>query len=125
MALQRTPQHPPDDLTRDESAAIHLYTLEWKGTSESLYSHLNYVLRRGDQEELQPWLKYLKLFLTALVKIPCSTSQVVWRGVRRNVTSEYPREAEITWWAFSSTTKSLSVLENDIYLGASLYPQIE
>ncbi|CAF1230301.1 unnamed protein product [Rotaria sp. Silwood1] len=76
MALQRTPQHPPDDLTRDESAAIHLYTLEWKGTSESLYSHLNYVLRRGDQEELQPWLKYLKLFLTALVKIPCSTSQV-------------------------------------------------
>ncbi|CAF4639803.1 unnamed protein product [Rotaria sp. Silwood1] len=119
MALEHTPDNPPDELTRDESASIYLYTIEWRTTDGSLYSHLNYALRQGNQEELQPWLKYLKLFLTALVKIPCSTAQVVWRGVRKNTTNEFPKGARITWWAFSSTTKSLAVLENDLYLGTT------
>ncbi|CAF2994211.1 unnamed protein product [Rotaria sp. Silwood2] len=118
MALQRIPDYPPDNLTRDESAAIHLYTMEWDDdTNGSLYSHLNYALRKGDQEELQPWLKYLKLFLTALTKIPCSSTQVVWRGLKKNITNEFQRGDQVIWWAFSSTTKSLSVLENDLYLG--------
>ncbi|CAF1447891.1 unnamed protein product [Rotaria sordida] len=76
MALACTPDNPPDELTRDESASIHLYTMEWSNTSRSLYSHLNHTLKRGDPEELQSWFKYLKLFLTALVKIPCSTAQI-------------------------------------------------
>ncbi|CAF3026792.1 unnamed protein product [Rotaria sp. Silwood2] len=119
MAIQRIPDNPPDELTRDESAAVHLYTMEWNDTSGSLYFHLNNALRKGDREELQPWLRYLKLFLTALVKIPCSAPQVVWRGLKKNTTDEFQKGAQIIWWAFSSTTKSLSVLENDLYLGTT------
>ncbi|CAF4542000.1 unnamed protein product [Rotaria sp. Silwood1] len=119
MALAHTPDDPPDELTRDESASIYLYTMEWNNADRSFYSYLNHALKKGDQEELQPWFKYLKLFLTALVKVPCSTAQVVWRGVRKNATNEFPKGAQITWWAFSSTTKSLTVLENDLYLGTT------
>ncbi|CAF3543742.1 unnamed protein product [Rotaria sp. Silwood1] len=119
MALESTPDNPPDGLTRDESASIHLYTMEWSDARASLYSHLNRTLKQGDRKDLQPWYKYLKLFLTALVKIPCSTAQVVWRGVRKNTTNEFPKGAQITWWAFSSTTKSLAVLESDLYLGTT------
>ncbi|CAF0879333.1 unnamed protein product [Rotaria sordida] len=96
MALERTPDNPPDELTRDESASIHLYTMEESNTGRSLYSHLNHTLKRGGPEELQPWFKYLKLFLTALVEIPCSTAQVVWGGVRKNATNEFPKGAQIT-----------------------------
>ncbi|CAF1012496.1 unnamed protein product [Adineta steineri] len=35
IALERTPDQPPDNLTRDESASIRLYTMEWK--IENLY----------------------------------------------------------------------------------------
>ncbi|CAF4952617.1 unnamed protein product, partial [Rotaria magnacalcarata] len=31
MALDETPQTPPDGLTIDESAAVRLYTIEWDG----------------------------------------------------------------------------------------------
>ncbi|CAF3217724.1 unnamed protein product [Rotaria sp. Silwood2] len=117
MALEHTPDHPPNELTRDESASIYLYTMEWNNTDRSFYSYLNHALKKGGREELQLWQKYLKLFLTALVKLPCSTVQVVWRGVRKNAANEFQKGAQITWWTFSSTTKSLAVLENDLYLG--------
>lgn len=116
-ALKNTPTKPPDNLTRDEAAAIRLYTMEWSSDHRSLYSMLNYTLKKGDREELQPWFKYLKLFLTGIVKIPCVPSQTVWRGVKKDISAEFPPGAEVTWWAFSSTTTTLTVLESDLYLG--------
>ncbi|CAF1522209.1 unnamed protein product [Didymodactylos carnosus] len=71
MALDETPEEPPDGLTIDESAAIRLYTIEWEGAHRSLYSILNYTLKTADREDLRPYFKYLKLFLTALAKLPC------------------------------------------------------
>ena len=41
-ALNETPDVPSDELTIDESAAIRLYTIEWKKTHRSLYSMLNH-----------------------------------------------------------------------------------
>jgi hypothetical protein len=117
IALDATPNDPPDNLTKDEAASIHLYTLEWEGEKKSLYSILNRTLRAADRQELQPWFKYLKLFLTAVTKIPCAHPQTVWRGVRKNITDEFPPGAQVTWWSFSSCTKSLPVLESDMFLG--------
>jgi hypothetical protein len=71
MALEETPAEPPDGLTIDESAAIRLYTIEWSGPHRSLYSMLNYTLKNADRQDLRPYFKYMKLFLTALVKLPC------------------------------------------------------
>ena len=59
-----------DDLTQDESAAIHLYTMEWDMAENSLYAILNRTLREADRKRLVPWHKYLKLLLTAFYKLP-------------------------------------------------------
>jgi hypothetical protein len=61
---------PEDGLTQDESASIHLYTMEWKVQENSLYAVLNRTLRLVDRRKLQPWFRYLKLFLTAFFKLP-------------------------------------------------------
>ena len=119
IALESTPKEPADGLTRDESASVHLYTMEWHSSQESLYSNLNRTLRKNDREELRPWFKYLKLFLTASVKIPCNPQQTVWRGVKKDTTADFPKGAQIIWWACSSTTTSLDLLEGDLYLGTA------
>ena len=117
MALNETPQEPPDGLTIDESAAIRLYTIEWAKPHPSLYSMLNRALRNTDREELRPYFKYMKLFLTALVKLPCLPPSVVWRGVTRDMSADFPPDTIVTWWSFSSCTTQLPVLNNNMYLG--------
>ncbi|CAF2960427.1 unnamed protein product [Rotaria sp. Silwood2] len=117
LALDETPESPSDGLTVDESAAIRLYTIEWEGPHRSLYSMLNYTLKNANREELRPYFKYMKLFLTALVKLPCVPPLTVWRGVTKNLSAEFPPGTPVTWWSFSSCTISLSVLKNNMYLG--------
>jgi hypothetical protein len=61
---------PENGLSQDESAAIHLYTMEWMVHDNSLYAMLNRNLRLADRAKLRPWFRYLKLFLTAFFKLP-------------------------------------------------------
>jgi hypothetical protein len=117
IAIDETSVEPPNELTIDESAAIRLYTLEWPGPHQSLYSMLNYTLKSASREQLRPYYRYMKLFLTALVKLPCIPPLTVWRGVTKNLSEEFPPGTPVTWWAFSSCTTALTVLENNMYLG--------
>ncbi|CAF4731937.1 unnamed protein product, partial [Rotaria sp. Silwood1] len=119
LALDKSRQ-PNDDLTQDELAAIYLYTVEWRNGQISLYTILNKALRNtSDRDELRPWYKYLKLFLTALAKLPFVPAQVVWRGVKRNISADFAPGSQIIWWSFSSCTTSLKVLESNLYLGGT------
>ena len=117
FAVTTTPNEPAHGLTRDQSAAIRLYTMEWINQRDSLYLILNKTLKSKNQENLRPWHKYLKLFLTALVRIPCEPVQTVWRGVRLDVSDDFLSGTNATCWGFSSCTKMLSLLQNDVYLG--------
>lgn len=117
LALQETPNNPHDGLTRDESAAIRLYTMEWHGGHRSLYSNLNETLRHSPREHLEPWFKYLKLLLTGLAKISCASARTLWRGIRQDISNEFPPGKKTIWWCFSSCTKNLAVLKSDLYLG--------
>lgn len=117
LALQETHAEPENNLTVDESAAIRLYTFEWEPPHRSLYSMLNHTLKYRPREELKPYFKYLKLFLTALAKLPCLPQLTVWRGVTKDLSSEFAPGTEVTWWSFSSCTTSLVVLKNSMYLG--------
>jgi len=117
LAIDGTPEQPADGLTIDESAAIRLYTIEWPRPHRSLYSMLNQTLKSGNREALQPYFKYLKLFLTALAKLQCVPSQTVWRGVTKNLSEYFPPGTQITWWAFSSCTTTMTVLNSSMYLG--------
>ncbi|CAF5079429.1 unnamed protein product, partial [Rotaria sp. Silwood1] len=91
IALKHTPDNPSDGLTSDESASIYLYTIEWDEGHRSLYFILNETLRTADRKQLKPWFKYLKLLLTALVKIPCAPQETIWRGIRKDLSTEFPQ----------------------------------
>ena len=117
LAINETSEEPPNGLTIDESAAIRLYTIEWQKPHRSLYSMLNHILKTGNRNDLRPYFKYLKLFLTALAKLPCVPSQTVWRGVTKNLSEHFPPGTSVTWWAFSSCTTTMTVLNSNMYLG--------
>ena len=117
IAINETPEVPPDGLTIDESAAIRLYTMQWPNPHSSLYKMLNCAFKMGNRNELQPYFKYLKVLLTALVKLQCVPQQTVWRGVTSDLSGAFPPDTVVTWWRFSSCTTRMPVLENDNFLG--------
>ncbi len=107
---------PPDDLTHDESAAIHLYTMQFDG-DPSFYQLLNSTLRGENRDNLKPWFSYLKLFMTALHKLP-SQPQTLWRGVRGvDLSKQYPTGTKFAWWGVSSCTTNVEVLQAETFLG--------
>ena len=67
---KKNSEQPKNGLTQDESASIHLYTMEWNASKQSLYSVLNQALRSADRAKLVPWFRYLKLLMTAIFKLP-------------------------------------------------------
>jgi hypothetical protein len=96
-------------LTRDESAAIYLYSMPI-----SFFSCLNEALRAENRHALKPWFAFLKLFITALEKLP-STKKTVWRGVSGNVGSVFADGDVHIWWSINSCSMDLKVVEQ--YLG--------
>ncbi len=98
VATERS-AYPNNGLTQDQSAAICLYTMNSKPNDQSLCSRLNDALRSKDRSELIPYLFYLKLFLSALWKLK-SVRKIVWRGVKADLSSEYPRGKTVIWWGF-------------------------
>jgi hypothetical protein len=92
-------------LTRDESAAIYLYSMPI-----SFFGRLNETLRAENRQALKPWFAFLKLFINALEKLP-SIKTTVWRGVSGNVGSIFADGRERIWWGVNSCSKDLRVVE--------------
>jgi hypothetical protein len=110
-AAKRNSEDAPDGLTSDESASIHLYTMEWPEADQSIYYVLNQKLRSEKRNELISWHSYLKLFFTALYKLP-SLKTIIWRGIRGNVSHLYQKD--YIWWGVSSCTETMEVMEKFI-----------
>jgi len=106
-------------LTLDLAAAIMLYTIGKSSDEPAFYYVLNSILR-SDQpdrsEKLKPWFLYLKLFITALSYVP-SYRGTVYRGVKLDLSEYYTKGKTFVWWAFSSCTKSLDILQSELFLG--------
>ncbi|CAF4884264.1 unnamed protein product [Rotaria socialis] len=98
-----------DGLSQDESASIRIYTMDWGDTS--IYRILNIALRSEDRSQVKAWLPYLKLFTTALHKLP-SFQGVVWRIVQMDLSKDFIQGQHRTWWSASSTIQDASVLEH-------------
>lgn len=103
----------PQPLDADEAGALHLYTME-----SELYPTLNRLLRSRERQLLKPFFPYLKLLLLARDKLP-KYSGTVWRGVKEDLRGRYPEGKTVYWWAFSSTTKKVQVLQKPTFLGQS------
>ncbi|CAF0831168.1 unnamed protein product [Adineta ricciae] len=110
-------QQPRYKLSIDELASIMLYTLEWFPTESSFYFILNRTLRSQNRNELLPWFRYLRLFMVALSKVPTASHRMVYRGIKIDISSEFPDGRTFIWWAFSSASASIKVLEQ--FLGTT------
>jgi hypothetical protein len=105
-------------LTDDESASVLLYTMEWEPREKSFYIILNKTLQEANRQLLKPWFLYLRLIMTALIKLPSDYNRLtVYRGVKLDLTAQYPKGQTVTWWGFSSCTMSVDVLNNEQFLG--------
>jgi hypothetical protein len=118
IAKLRCIKPPPEGLTVDESAAIMLYTMNWKPREECLHVVLNAVMRNEDRSKLVPWHSYLKLLLTALGRLP-SVQQTVYRGTRQEIQKNYAKGRSFVWWGFSSCTVSIDNLRAVVFAGPS------
>ena len=104
----------PHGLDADEAGGLWLYTAQ-----SDFYPMLNRLLRTRDRSALIPFFPYLQLMLTARSKLPKYTGSV-WRGVKGiDLRAKYPKDKDVWWWAFSSTTKQLETLTNPQFLGKS------
>lgn len=98
-------------LTQDEIAAINLYTQE-----SEFYSKLNAVLRNRDRKLIKPFLPYLRLLVQGLLKLP-ARSKTVFRGVKLNVADKFRPGRKHIWWAVSSTSSTVAVLNSTQFCG--------
>ncbi|CAF0908579.1 unnamed protein product [Adineta steineri] len=98
-ATERCKNPPADELTIDESASIMFYSMDSKFGNKSFHVILNETLKSADKNKLEPWLLYLKLFFTALSHLP-STRRQVYRGIKLDLSKEYPVGETINYvWA--------------------------
>ena len=102
--------HYPSDhgLTREESASIYLYTMA--GGEQCFYRVLNAALRNKDRSTLVPWHGYIKLFETALKKLP-NLRMSLWRGVNRKMSQNLQEDEKLTWWSFTSCSSAVNVVK--------------
>jgi hypothetical protein len=54
--------------------------------------------------------------LTALLRLPRYNGSV-WRGVKADLTAQYPKGKKLFWWSFASCTLDMKALENEMFLG--------
>ena len=115
IKIAKSECHFPSEhgLTRDESAAVYIYTMDWG--EQTLYRELNKILRVEDRSVLKPWHGYLKLFDTAIQKLP-NLQMNLWRGIDVNASKNFKEDDEMTWWTISSCSSSLKVVEG--FLGS-------
>ncbi|CAF1440828.1 unnamed protein product [Rotaria sordida] len=110
-------EDPADGLTPDESASIMLYTMGWEPLDKCLYFVLNDTLRSSErQQKLRPWYLFMRLFLSALFRLP-SLTKTAYRGVKLDLSKRYIEGKTIVWWGFSSCTTVVNVLNSDQFLG--------
>jgi hypothetical protein len=78
-------------------------------------------LFRDGQLVLFPAIRYLKLLMAALNKIPAS-AKTLYRGVKKSLSElsqKFDKGKMVVWWAVTSTASHVSVLENEQFLGKS------
>ena len=108
IATQKCAQ-PDHGLTQDQSAALYFYTMNWKSSNQAISTQLNAALRSEDRTQIIPYFFYLKLIISALDKLK-SVKKTVWRGVKADVSNDYPRGKIIIWQGFRYASAFLFIV---------------
>ncbi|CAF1141138.1 unnamed protein product [Adineta steineri] len=110
LVKQRCQRQPVDRLSNDESASIMIYTMGWKPVDQCLHVALNRTLRSKERNQLEPLFLYLKLFLTALSRLP-SVHQKIYREIEFDLCERYKTDEMIVWYGFNSCSISTDDLK--------------
>lgn len=115
----KTKCHFPSEysLTHDESASIFLYTMEWD--DNSLYQMIEKDLRSTNRSISQSWFPYLKLFDTALQKLP-SHRMKVWRGINEVVCKKLKKGDTFIWRSITSCSSSDDIIKDCLDINFTL-----
>lgn len=92
--------NPADGLTSDQSASIMIYSMGWQPLNECLYVVLNRTLCSMNRENLQPWILYLKLLFSAVLRLP-SIYLTVYRSSQFDLKQQYKKNETFYWWDLS------------------------
>eukprot|EP00808_Paulinella_micropora_P027859 g78125.t1 len=98
-------------LSKDEVAAVYLYTME-----SHFYRDLNATLREADRDKVEVFFPYLRLLLSAMKKLKTNNIEL-YRGVKLNLRKLYPKGQTIVWWGISSCSPKKHVAEG--FMGSS------
>ena len=100
IATERS-AYPANGLSQDESAAIYLYTMDWKPQDQSLCAQIKSLFfDRKIDLELFPYFFYFKVILTSALSKLKSKKTTVWRGVKADLSQQYPVGKTVVWWGF-------------------------
>jgi hypothetical protein len=104
-------RHFPSEhhVTEDESAAIYLYMDDWG--HQSLHRVLNQILQSNDRTKVKPWLGFLKIFNTALEKLP-NVKDTIWRGLPVDLTEKLQENEELILCSLTSCSLSADVIKS-------------
>jgi hypothetical protein len=80
---------------------------------------LNTALRCASRDKCKPFVPYIWLLMHALRACPAYAKNVVFRGVKADLSGQYPKGREVTWFQFSSCTCDLSVEQKPQFCGSS------
>jgi len=92
-------------LSPDEKGAIYLYT------TNCLYRRLNEALRHPNRNKVTVYFEYLRVFLEAYSKMKAKPLSI-YRGIRKDLSSQYTEGSLVTWWTVSSCTPNINVAKN-------------
>ena len=98
-------------------AALALYTAELNG--ESPYGACNGALRSADRSKCKPYVKFIWFLMHAMAKCDPYHGTQVFRGVKADLSAEYPAGREVTWFQFSSCTCDIQVEQSEQFCGSS------
>lgn len=106
-------QHAGGPLTADGAAALLL----WSNQTPPLYSDLTERCYNADRRQVRMYQKFLWLLVNSLKVLEPFTSTMVFRGVKLDLSADYPKDKVFTWHGPASCTKTLDVLENPQFCG--------
>ena len=111
----------PHGLNVEQIAALNLYTKENVANEEqSFFRVMNKALNSENRKLALPFFAYMKLFVEGARLLPNACPAALWRAFP-NLDPEwkslYPKQKELFWWAFSSTTKTSDVLMSPSFFG--------
>jgi hypothetical protein len=116
--LEKMPGAVPSALSASLIAAFALYTAELCA-GDSPYSVCNCALRAADRSKCKPFVPFIWFLLHAMAKCDRYDGTNVFRGVKADLSAEYPKDREFTWFQFSSCTCDIQVEQSEQFCGSS------